>query len=63
MICNVNVALDFQLSIYLTLAKFDMYAQKPFLFIYVGIDLKILGVDYLLVNNLPVLLEFGRDQR
>ena len=31
--CNVDAALDCQLSIYLTLAIFDIYAQRPFLLI------------------------------
>ena len=42
-ICNVDAAADCQLSIYLTLAIFDISAQKPFLLILVESGLKNLG--------------------
>ena len=41
--CSVNAAVDYQLSIYLTLAIFDISAQKPFLLILVENGLEILG--------------------
>ena len=41
--CSVDADADCQLSIYLTLAIFDISAQKPFLLILVENGLKILG--------------------
>ena len=41
--CNIDAAADCHLSIYLTLAIFDISAQKPFLLILGESGLKILG--------------------
>ena len=41
--CSIDVAADYQLSMCLTLAIFDISAQKPFLLILVESDLEILG--------------------
>ena len=41
--CSVDAAVDYQLRICLTLAIFDISAQKPFLLILVENDLEILG--------------------
>ena len=41
--CSVDVAMGYQLSMYLTLAIFDISAQKPFLLILVENGLEILG--------------------
>ena len=43
MTCSIDVAAGYQLSMYLTLAIFDISAQKPFLLILVENDLEILG--------------------
>ena len=42
-ICSIDIAAGYQLSMYLILAIFHISAQKPFLFILVESDLKILG--------------------
>ena len=41
--CSIDVVAGYQLSMYLTLAKFDISAQKPFVLIMVENDLEILG--------------------
>ena len=41
--CSIDIAVDYQLSMCLTLAIFDISAQKPFLLILVERDLEILG--------------------
>ena len=41
--CSIDVAEDYQLSMYLTLAIFDISAKKPFLLILVENGLEILG--------------------
>ena len=41
--CNIDVVEDYQLSMHLTLAIFDISAQKPFLWTLVENDFKILG--------------------
>ena len=41
--CSIDVVAGYQLSMYLTLAIFDISAQKPFLWTLVENDLEILG--------------------
>ena len=44
--CSIDVAADYQLSMYLTLAIFDISAQKSFLLILVENGLEILGASF-----------------
>ena len=41
--CSIDVVADYQLSMHLTLAIFDISAHKPFLLTLVENDLEILG--------------------
>ena len=43
--CSIDVAGDYQLSMHLTLAIYDISAQKPFLWTLVENNLEILGAS------------------